>query len=320
MHSPLRYLAAIQTDLPNPADSSSLPGRVTKLLEMIDHAVVGYAPFGDVRLVAFPEFAPPRRFTRLWRNFRQARGPSCRTNKTDRYVAEGEGAKRPHPDRHVPGGGQEVSRLRLQHHLPHRPQRAALQVPQGPSVDSLGVQPAARRTRLRGAAVPGRRDADRHDRLRRSATTGSSPRPFANSRCRGPRSWSASRPTLDPWGATPPMDWWTVVNRCRVWRTWPSWWPRTRPRACRTTRRSPGRAGAWWSITMANPSQADPGPGEKIVVGPIDLAALRADRERRKAMTSCHRRVEAYRAQGQRRIRRAVLRRGQSALRGMRGR
>ena len=28
-------------------------------------------------------------------------------------------------------------------------------------------------------------------------------------------------------------------------------------------------------------AQADPGPGEKIVVGPIDLAALRAERERR---------------------------------------
>ena len=28
-------------------------------------------------------------------------------------------------------------------------------------------------------------------------------------------------------------------------------------------------------------AQADPGPGEKVVVAPIDLAALRADRERR---------------------------------------
>jgi predicted amidohydrolase len=28
-------------------------------------------------------------------------------------------------------------------------------------------------------------------------------------------------------------------------------------------------------------TQADPGPGEKIVVGPIDLAALRAERQRR---------------------------------------
>ena len=29
-------------------------------------------------------------------------------------------------------------------------------------------------------------------------------------------------------------------------------------------------------------AQADPGPGEKIVVGPIDLAALRAERLRRR--------------------------------------
>jgi hypothetical protein len=28
-------------------------------------------------------------------------------------------------------------------------------------------------------------------------------------------------------------------------------------------------------------AQADPGPGEKVVVGPIDLAALRAERKRR---------------------------------------
>ncbi len=29
-------------------------------------------------------------------------------------------------------------------------------------------------------------------------------------------------------------------------------------------------------------AQADPGPGEKIVVGPIDLAALKAERQRRR--------------------------------------
>src|SRR3954449_8354398 len=54
----MRYLAAaIQTDLPNPTDRSALPGRVSRLLTMIDHAVVGYRPFGDVKLIVFPEFA-----------------------------------------------------------------------------------------------------------------------------------------------------------------------------------------------------------------------------------------------------------------------
>ena len=44
-------------------------------------------------------------------------------------------------------------------------------------------------------------------------------------------------------------------------------------------------------------AQADPGPGEKIVVGPIDLAALRAEREQRRGhhMLS-HLRTQAYRA------------------------
>jgi hypothetical protein len=42
-------------------------------------------------------------------------------------------------------------------------------------------------------------------------------------------------------------------------------------------------------------SQADPGPGEKIVVGPIDLAALRAERERRRGhQLLAHLRTEAY--------------------------
>ena len=42
-------------------------------------------------------------------------------------------------------------------------------------------------------------------------------------------------------------------------------------------------------------SQADPGPGEKIVVGPIDLASLRAERERRAGHHMlAHLRMETY--------------------------
>ncbi len=42
-------------------------------------------------------------------------------------------------------------------------------------------------------------------------------------------------------------------------------------------------------------AQADAGPGEKIVVGPIDLAALRHERRRRRGhQFLSHLRVEAY--------------------------
>ena len=43
-------------------------------------------------------------------------------------------------------------------------------------------------------------------------------------------------------------------------------------------------------------AQASPGPGEQIVVAPVDIAALRAERERRIGHHMlAHRRPEAYR-------------------------
>ena len=54
---PRYWAAACQTDFPNPADRGAIPERVGHMLTMIDRAVVGYRPFGDVRLVVFPEFA-----------------------------------------------------------------------------------------------------------------------------------------------------------------------------------------------------------------------------------------------------------------------
>ncbi len=82
---------------------------------------------------------------------------------------------------------------------------------------------------------------------------------------------------MDPWGATPPLDWWTLFNRARAVENFafvvaanqgasaehypPFSWP-----------------GGSMIVDFDGRilAQADPGPGEKIVVGPIDLAALRA--------------------------------------------
>src|SRR5262245_65460727 len=85
----LRYLvAAVQTDLPNPTDRSTLPDRVTKLLEMIDHAVIGYAPFGDVRLVAFPEFAHAAPVYLTVEELRDRLAVELPNEQTDRYIAK----------------------------------------------------------------------------------------------------------------------------------------------------------------------------------------------------------------------------------------
>ncbi len=87
---------------------------------------------------------------------------------------------------------------------------------------------------------------------------------------------------MDPWGATPPMDWWTLFNRARA--------------AENTAYVVAANQGAqlknyppfsWPGGSMVVDydgrilAQADPGPGEKVVVGPIDIEALRAERARR---------------------------------------
>ena len=54
----IRYAAAAcQTDFANPIDRAQMRGNTDRMLQMIDAAVAGSAPFLPVRLIVFPEFA-----------------------------------------------------------------------------------------------------------------------------------------------------------------------------------------------------------------------------------------------------------------------
>src|SRR5918998_1145283 len=101
---------------------------------------------------------------------------------------------------------------------------------------------------------------------------------------------------MDPWGATPPMDWWTIVNRCRAieniayvvaanqgasLKHYPPYsWP------------GGSQVIDFDGRVLAEASQ---GPGERIVVAPLDVSALRHERAARRGhhMLS-HLRTEAY--------------------------
>jgi predicted amidohydrolase len=101
---------------------------------------------------------------------------------------------------------------------------------------------------------------------------------------------------MDPWGATEPMNWWTIVNRCRALencafvvaanqgaslRHYPPYsWPG-------------GSQVVDFDGRML--AEASPGPGERIVVAPIDITALRHERAvRRGHHMLAHLRTEAY--------------------------
>ena len=51
----LRYHAACcQTAFPCPKKRSEIPARIDHMVQMMHHAVGGYEPFFDVRLLVFP--------------------------------------------------------------------------------------------------------------------------------------------------------------------------------------------------------------------------------------------------------------------------
>jgi hypothetical protein len=101
---------------------------------------------------------------------------------------------------------------------------------------------------------------------------------------------------MDPWGATEPMNWWTLINRTRAieniayvvaanqgasLRHYPPYsWPG-------------GSQVVDFDGRML--AEASPGPGERIVVAPIDISALRHERRTRVGhhMTA-HLRTGAY--------------------------
>jgi predicted amidohydrolase len=101
---------------------------------------------------------------------------------------------------------------------------------------------------------------------------------------------------MDPWGATPPLDWWTLFNRARAVENFA--FVVAANQGASATNYPPF---SWPGGSMIVDydgrilSQADPGPGEKIVVGPIDLGALRDERQRRRGHhLLSHLRADAY--------------------------
>ncbi len=87
---------------------------------------------------------------------------------------------------------------------------------------------------------------------------------------------------MDPWGATPPMDWWTLFNRTRAIEN--TCYVVAANQAATMSQFPPF---AWPGGSMIVDfdgrilAQADPGNGEKVVLAPINVAQLRDERNRR---------------------------------------
>jgi formamidase len=101
---------------------------------------------------------------------------------------------------------------------------------------------------------------------------------------------------MDPWGATEPMDWWTIVNRCRALENVAFVVAANQGAALR---RYPPYSWPGGSMVVDYDgrilAQASPGPGERIVIAPVDITALRHERQSRRGHHMlAHLRTEAY--------------------------
>ena len=278
-----RYLAAAcQLDRPNPADRAGIAAGVDHQLAMIERAVVGYRPFGDVRLVVFPEFSHAAPIYETVAEIHDRLAVPIPNEHTDRYhtAARGHGVFI-----------QTGTFLECDPAYPgHVFNTTCLIGPDGLLTKYRKVNPwLPWEVHTSPHDLPGYREPLFPVADTEIGRLGAAicydwlfPESIRQLAIGGAEVLIRVSAYMDPWGATPPLDWWTVVNRCRAIENIA--YVVAANQAASAAHYPPF---SWPGGSMAVDfdgrilAQADPGPGEKIVVAPIDLAALRAARERR---------------------------------------
>ena len=292
---PRYYAAAMQTSLPALKDREGVPGRVAELVKMAEGTLAGYAPFHDVRLFVFPEFVhcAPMYTTVPELLARTAVRPEDHVAPYERFCKS---------------NGVFVQTGSFIEHDPKYP-GAVFNT-------TLLVGPTGVLARYRKVNpwIPWEVHASPHDipgyaeELFPVADTEIGrlgcaicydwlfPEALRQLAANGAEVLIRVSAYMDPWGAQPPMDWWTLFNRARAAEN--TAYVVAANQAANVPDYPPF---SWPGGSMVVDydgrvlAQAEPGPFTKVVVGPIDIGALRAERARRMGHDMLgHLRTEAY--------------------------
>ena len=296
-HSSERFYAAVcQLDRPNPRNRDQIAKSVDRMLQMIDGAVGGYEPFFDVRLVAFPEFAHACAIYPTVAELLDRLALPIPNKHTDRYCQ-----KARELGIYVQTGTFLESDARWPGHVFNT---TCLIGPEGILSKYRKVHPwlpwevHTSPHDLHGYDEPLFPVADTEIGKIGTAICYDwlFPEAIRQLALAGAEILVRVSAYMDPWGTAPPLDWWTIVNRVRAIENMA--YVVAANQAASLEHYPPF---SWPGGSMIVDydgrvlSQADPGPGDKIVVGPIDLQALRAERQRRRGHhLLAHLRTEAY--------------------------
>ena len=293
----LYYAAACQVDQPNPNHRREMGANTSRMLAMMERAVVGYRPFHDVKLVVFPEFAHAAPLYATAEELLEKLAVAIPNEHTERI---GETCRK------LQVWVQTGSFLEVDARWPDTVFNTTCLI--GPSGEILA------RYRKVNPWIPWEVHASPHD------LDGYPDDPFPVTETEIGRlavatcyDWLFPEVTreltlkgaevlirisayMDPWGTTSPMDWWTLVNRCRALENL----------ACVVACNQGAAASHYPPFSWPGGSmivdydgrilaEASPGPGERIVVGPVPLDAMRQERARRVGHSlPAHLRTELY--------------------------
>ena len=292
---PRYYAAAMQPSLPALRDREGVAGRVDELVRMAEGTLAGYAPFHDVRLFVFPEFAHcaplyptveellrrtavrPEDFAGPYERFCRANGAFVQTGSFIEHDPKYPGTA--FNTTLLVGPGGILSKYRkVNTWIPWEVHASPHDVP-GYEEEPFPV--ADTEIGRIGCAIC-------YDWL--------FPEAIRQLAANGAEVLARVSAYMDPWGAQPPMDWWTLFNRARAVENMAYVVASNQAAALQDY-----PPFSWPGGSMVVDfdgrilAQAEPGPFTKVVVAPIDIAALRAERARRRGHDMMgHLRTEAY--------------------------
>ena len=297
MENHIRYsAAAVQTDSANPLTRAGMRKNTERLLSLIDSAVAGAIPFLPVRLVTFPEFAHSAPIFPTVKELKKKLAVEIPNEHTEKLI----GKAKEH-DIFIQSG----SFIEYDPKYPNHVFNATC------LISKDGILSKYRKV---NPWIPYEVHSSPHDiedyteELFPVAKTEIGnigcaicydwlfPETLRQLAMNGAEILVRVSAYMDPWNATEPMDWWTTINRVRALE---NMCYVVASNQAASLKHYPPYSWSGGSMIVDFEgrilTKASEGAGEKIVVAPIDISALRHEKKTRKGhQMLAHLRTEAY--------------------------